>query len=123
MSLLEEHREKSVEAHKDFLQRIMEQDDKERELQLSQKKQEQSAPYINELEQIIARKNQNGFYTQADAKRAGELIPLLESIENGTFEDTDEGFQRMMAESSQRIIDRQNEIKESRKRAQEGQTW
>lgn len=113
-------REQSVDAHKDIINRMMQADDQQLKEELAKKHEEQAAPYIKELEDIIARKHQNGFFTQEDTKRAKELLPLLDKIEDDKFEESDEGFQTMMHESSQRVADKQREHYESMKRQKEG---
>lgn len=117
---VDEMRAQSVEAHKDIIQRMMQADDQQQKEELAKKHEEQAAPYVKELEDIIARKNQNGFFSQEDTKRANEILPLLEKINDGKFEESDEGFQKLMHESSQRLADKQREHWEAMKRQKEG---
>lgn len=117
---VDEMREQSVKAHKGIIERMMQADDQQLKEELAKKHEQQAAPYVKELEDIIARKHQNGFFTQEDAKRVRELLPLLDKIEDDKFEESDEGFQKMMQESSQRVADKQREHYESMKRQKEG---
>lgn len=73
---VDEMRAQSVDAHKDIIQRMMQADNQQLKEELTKKHEQQAAPYVKELEDIITRKNQNGFFTQEDKKRVGELLSL-----------------------------------------------
>lgn len=111
----EEKQAQSVEAHKDIIKRFIEADDQQLASELAKQHQKQAAPYVEELDNIIARKHQNGFFSQADIKRVGELLPLLDTIEKGEFESTNEGMQQMMADSAKRILERRKEQMEKQR--------
>lgn len=100
----------SIEAHKDILERFIKEDEEQHKAELAKLHDKQAEPYVKELEDIIARKHQYGFYAQADIKRAGELLPLLEKIENGEYEETEEGMEKSMQDSVNRILERQQGI-------------
>ncbi len=119
----EERNNQSIEAHKDIINRFIEADDKQLASELAKHHEEQAAPYVDELDQIIARKHQNGFMSEKDKKRASKLLTILDSIEKDEFESTDEGMQAMMHESSQRIFQKQREQHEARKREREEMIW
>lgn len=116
---IEEQNAKSVEAHKDIIDRFIKADDDQLKAELDKQHEEQAAPYVKELEDIIARKHQNGFFSEADKKRAAELLPLLDKIDKGEYESTDEGFQQMMSDSVKRIQEKRREQYEARKRERE----
>lgn len=115
----EEYSAKSVEAHKNIIDRMMSADDKDIKEFETQQRKEQAAPYVKELEDIIARKHQNGFYSQSDIKRAGELLPLLDKIEKGEYNDTPEDMQTMMADSVKRILEEKRERREAMRQERE----
>lgn len=114
----EEKQAQSVEAHKDIINRLIKADDQQLASELATRHEEQAAPYVKELDDIIARKHQNGFFSQADIKRVGELLPLLDAIDKGEFESTNEGTQQMMYDSVKRILEKRKEIQEKQRMAQ-----
>lgn len=117
---IEEQRTQSVEAHKGIINRFIDADDKQLEAETEKKRKEQAAPYQEELDQILARKHQNGFFTEKDKERAPQLVQILESIEKGEFEATNEGMQAEMSNSVKRILDRRKEQQEAQRREREG---
>lgn len=115
----EEYRAKSVEAHKGIIDRMIKADDEQLKAETEKKQEQQAAPYLKELQDIQTRVNQSGFGTVEDLKRVREINAILKDIQNDKYEETNEGFQRMMSDSVKRIQDSKRDMYEARKRERE----